>query len=320
MADSLDDGLQLDDDLVAFSGDEAGSDTQEFRKEAVRPEPVRDASEAKKRKRKEARKKVRALSLIQKAAAYRDEVHAGQAVALQPSDRQADFFVAQQKKTYPKLSSLEMQEHQVPGTSALLTQPRPLSRAIRLTRNAHWTISLPFYKNVRRHTHADAHATPDTFANANAPWRKEHGMPRVLVVTGNAQRAADLARALRTLLPEDESRPAKRRKGAEVSTAGGVAKLFARHFKVDEQVTHLQENATPLAVGTPHRIQQLLERGALRTDHLQALVVDHSWTDAKMRTIFDTPETRDALVHLVSDATLRKALLRKEGACKVILF
>ncbi|WFC94986.1 Protein cms1 [Malassezia brasiliensis] len=272
MADSLDDGLQLDDDLVAFSGDEAGSDTQEFRKEAVRAEPVRDASESKKRKRKEARKK--------KAAAYRDEVHAGQAVALQPSERQADFFVAQQKKTYPKLSSLEMQEHQVP----------------------------------------DAHATPDTFADANTPWRKEHGMPRVLVVTGNAQRAADLARALRALLPEDESRPAKRRKGAEVSTAGGVAKLFARHFKVDEQVTHLQENATPLAVGTPHRIQQLLERGALRTDHLQALVVDHSWTDAKMRTIFDTPETRDALVHLVSDPTLRKALLRKEASCKVILF
>ncbi|KAI3628750.1 cms1 [Malassezia furfur] len=272
MADSLDDGLQLDDDLVAFSGDEAGSDTQEFRKETVRPEPVRDASEAKKRKRKEARKK--------KAAAYHDEVHAGQAVALQPSDRQADFFVAQQKKTYPKLSSLEMQEHQVP----------------------------------------DAHATPDTFADADAPWKKEHGVPRILVVTGNAQRAADLARVLRTLLPEDESRPAKRRKGAEVSTAGGVAKLFARHFKVDEQVTHLQENATPLAVGTPHRIQQLLERGALRTDHLQALVVDHSWTDAKMRTIFDTPETRDALVHLVSDATLRKALLRKDAPCKIILY
>lgn len=145
-------------------------------------------------------------------------------------------------------------------------------------------------------------------------------MPRILVVTGNAQRAADLARVLRTLLPEDESRPAKRRKGAEVSTAGGVAKLFARHFKVDEQVTHLQENATPLAVGTPHRIQQLFERGALRTDHLQALVVDHSWTDAKMRTIFDTPETRDALVHLVSDATLRKALLRKDAPCKIILY
>lgn len=149
MADSLDDGLQLDDDLVAFSGDEAGSDTQEFRKETVRPEPVRDASEAKKRKRKEARKKVRAPLLTQKAAAYRDEVHAGQAVALQLSDRQADFFVAQQKKTYPKLSSLEMQEHQVPGTLRLLIQPRPLSKAIRLTRSVPWTTSLHFYRNVR---------------------------------------------------------------------------------------------------------------------------------------------------------------------------
>lgn len=55
--------------------------------------------------------------LTQKAAAYRDEVQAGQSVAQQPSDRQADFLVAQQRKTYPKLSALEMQEMQVPATS-----------------------------------------------------------------------------------------------------------------------------------------------------------------------------------------------------------
>lgn len=167
---------------------------------------------------------------------------------------------------------------------------------------------------------ADVRGVSDDLAQADAPWRKEHGAPRLLMVTGNAQRAADIARALRALLPSDDTRPAKRRKGAEPSTAGGVAKLFARHFKVDEQVTHLQENAAPLAVGTPHRVQQLLERGALRTDHLVALVVDHSWTDAKMRTIFDTPETRDALVQLLSDATLRAAYMRATMPCKLVLY
>lgn len=148
----------------------------------------------------------------------------------------------------------------------------------------------------------------------------EKGAPYILVVSGNAQRAADIARPLRTLLPSDEARPAKRRKGASDDKGGaGVAKLFARHFKVDEQVAHLAEHPAPLAVGTPHRIQQLLERNALRTEHLAAVVVDHSWTDAKMRTIFDTPETHDALVALLSEGALRDAFRRKEP-CKLVLY
>lgn len=59
MADELDDGLLLDDNLVAYSGDEAGSDAEgDVKKEAAAP-PKSDAAEAKKRKRKAARQKVR---------------------------------------------------------------------------------------------------------------------------------------------------------------------------------------------------------------------------------------------------------------------
>ncbi|WFC98976.1 Protein cms1 [Malassezia yamatoensis] len=284
MADALDDGLILDDTLVSYSDED---DEQNKKEQTPSTSPIKsgktsDAMDAKKQKRKAARQKVRRKILTQKAAAYREEVHAGQAVALQPYERQADFVAAQQRKTFPKLSSLELQEIAVP-------------------------FALPKEDDL-------------SSARSDAPWNKKNGTPRVLMVAGNAQRAADLARELRRLLETPEHPPAKRRKGAESSTSGGVAKLFARHFKVTEQISHLQDNAAPLAVGTPHRIAQLIDAGALRTDQLAALVIDHTWTDAKLRTIFDTPETRQALVHLLCNGKLREAYQRDEPRCRVIFY
>jgi protein CMS1 len=71
------------------------------------------------------------------------------------------------------------------------------------------------------------------------------GSPSLLVVTGNAQRAADLSRGLRPLLPrlpeEEEGSARKKRRteeGEEEKEKEGekprlhVGKLFARHFKV----------------------------------------------------------------------------------------
>ncbi|WFD43068.1 hypothetical protein MPSI1_001720 [Malassezia psittaci] len=280
MADALDDGLILDDTLVSYSdeNDERKENEQILSKSSSKKEKTSGAMDAKKQKRKAARQRVSQTMLTQKAAAYREEVHAAQAVALQPSERQADFVAAQQRKTFPKLSSLELQEIAVP-------------------------FALPKEDDL-------------SSARSNAPWNKEKGTPRVLMVAGNAQRAADLARELRCLLDTSEQPPAKRRKGAESSTSGGVAKLFARHFKVSEQVSHLQEQTAPLAVGTPHRIAQLIDTGALRTDQLAALVIDHTWTDAKLRTIFDTPETRQALIHLLCNVKLREAYKREESRCR----
>lgn len=153
------------------------------------------------------------------------------------------------------------------------------------------------------------------------PWWSEPGTPYMLVLTGNAQRAADLTRTLRTLLPGSDEPPAKRRKGAASSTSTPtVAKLFARHFKLDEQVSWLQSQVTPIAVGTPHRVQALLEQGALHVEHLQALLVDASWTDAKQRAVFDTPETRDALLALWAERKVRAMLQAPSGSCRVFLF
>jgi len=42
---------------------------------------------------------------------------------------------------------------------------------------------------------------------------------------------------------------------------GEVAKLFAKHFKVADQVKYLQKTRVAVAVGTPGRVAKLLENG-----------------------------------------------------------
>ncbi|WFD07158.1 Protein cms1 [Malassezia vespertilionis] len=269
MGDELDDGLLLEGD-VAYTDDATPSGNKRGHAE--------DVSESKKRKRREKRHK--------KSAVYHANVAAEKSITAQSAEMQADFLAAQFRKTFPKLSALEVQDTLVPASAVKET----------------FTFDAP---RTLEHM-ADYLAQSD----ASKPWMKEHGAPCILVVSGNAQRAAGIARTLRALLPHEQ---------AKKSDAPTVAKLFARHFKVDEHVALLQSHATPLAVGTPHRLQQLLDRGALQIAHTCAVVLDHSWTDAKSRTIFDTPETRDALIHLLGHSPLRDAF-RRAQPCRLLLF
>lgn len=42
-----------------------------------------------------------------------------------------------------------------------------------------------------------------------------------------------------------------------------IAKLFAKHFKVQDQIDLLSKQYFPVAVGTPNRLAKLVELGAL---------------------------------------------------------
>jgi protein CMS1 len=59
---------------------------------------------------------------------------------------------------------------------------------------------------------------------------KPTGAPHTLVVTASGIRAADVFRALKTGLPKQGIKDPN------------VAKLFAKHMKVAEQVAHLKKN------------------------------------------------------------------------------
>ncbi|CAO3630677.1 unnamed protein product [Cunninghamella echinulata] len=81
--------------------------------------------------------------------------------------------------------------------------------------------------------------------------------PRVLVITHAALRAADLGRGLK-----------------EFAEVARIAKLFAKHFKMSEQVEFLKSTPIHLAVGTPNRISALVDNGHLKLDQLELVILD----------------------------------------------
>ncbi|KAH9895513.1 U3-containing 90S pre-ribosomal complex subunit-domain containing protein [Xylariomycetidae sp. FL2044] len=104
---------------------------------------------------------------------------------------------------------------------------------------------------------------------------KQNGAPHTIIVTGAGLRAADLVRAVRKYQKKKNK----------------VAKLFAKHIKVEESKKYLRENRTGIAVGTPVRLNDLVDMGALSLDNLARLVVDASHIDQKKRSMLDMKET-----------------------------
>jgi protein CMS1 len=61
-----------------------------------------------------------------------------------------------------------------------------------------------------------------------------------------------------------------------------------------------------VGVGTPQRINDLLEDGALSAKHLKRIIVDTSYIDQKKRGILDMKETQMPLVKLLTRKDLRE--------------
>lgn len=111
-------------------------------------------------------------------------------------------------------------------------------------------LSLPPFSTDTDLPHSVVPNLSSGLSKASAPSLKP-GSPALLMLTGNAMRAADLARGLRSLLPAStaskDARPKKRAKTEASSSKKAAAKdddegdeegrptvgkLFARHFKV----------------------------------------------------------------------------------------
>ncbi|PSR88913.1 hypothetical protein PHLCEN_2v5062 [Hermanssonia centrifuga] len=111
-------------------------------------------------------------------------------------------------------------------------------------------------------------------------------LPDFITEAGAALRVADVTRTLRSQVLRGE-------KGGE------VAKLFAKHFKLEEHVAFLRKTKLSAAVGTPGRLGKLLENDALATTALTHIIIDVSHQDTKKRNVLDIPETRDEVFKTV---------------------
>lgn len=108
----------------------------------------------------------------------------------------------------------------------------------------------------------------------------DFGFPIVLVICAGAKRAADVINSIS--------------KDMKVK----VAKLFAKHFKVQDQMDLLSRNHFPIAVGTPNRINKLIELGALKLSKLQLVLIDIA-QDSKSFTTLSLTDTRNDLYNMM---------------------
>ncbi|KAI9163460.1 Protein CMS1 [Paramyrothecium foliicola] len=133
---------------------------------------------------------------------------------------------------------------------------------------------------------------------------KKNGAPHTLIVAGAGLRAADVVRAVRKFSGKDNS----------------VAKLFAKHMKVEEQVTFLKNRKTGIGVGTPARLAELIDNGALSLANLQRLVVDASHIDQKKRGVMDMKDTMMPLARFLSRKEFAERYVDEEKPLALLFY
>ncbi|KUI62614.1 Protein cms1 [Cytospora mali] len=132
----------------------------------------------------------------------------------------------------------------------------------------------------------------------------KNGAPHTIIVTGGGLRAADLVRASRKF----------QKKGNVVS------KLFAKHFKVEEQVKFLAKCKTGIAIGTPARLMDLLDNGALSIEYLKRIVIDASYIDQKKRGLLDMKDTMMPLAKWLSRTEFKERYADDEKHLELLFF
>ena len=107
----------------------------------------------------------------------------------------------------------------------------------------------------------------------------EPGSPHIIVISPAALRATDLVRQMRSLKTK-------------------VAKLFAKHFKLQDQIELLQKR-WPVVVGTPNRLAKLAETGALSFAATRLILID-AGKDSKGFDIFEINGVKQDLLALIN--------------------
>jgi protein CMS1 len=97
------------------------------------------------------------------------------------------------------------------------------------------------------------------------------GSPLVVIVTASAIRATEIIQGLNSKIHHCK-----------------LAKLFGKHIKITEQIEILSKSYYPIVIGTPHRLHQLAELGALSLNKTQLFFIDFT-ADSKTFTILTLP-------------------------------
>ncbi|KAF9430327.1 cms1 ribosomal small subunit [Podila epigama] len=281
--DALEDDFQLSDTEYLSDGQDGG----EVFDESGDEDSANAGSKRKADSAVDAPKKKKKKPLSKKARAEENNTPHGK----RSKSSQIDALNDSQDRALEHLSAMEREERRIPESAIKDVSPFALDHTLVHLESflkfavADWKSKLMV---------KDANATPSAFekkfgkkGKKEEPKKKNEkkkpletskdlpkGSPVVLIVSASGSHAVDVIRALPLF-----------------SEAAKVGKLFAKHLKVSEQVYFLENTVTHISVGTPNRIEKLIEDGALHLDRLELVVLDCS-RDAKRRTLLDIPEIR----------------------------
>ena len=146
-----------------------------------------------------------------------------------------------------------------------------------------------------------------TFLNAvddDPSTCKEAGAPHTIIVASSGIRVADLTRSL-TVFNSAESK---------------VTKYFASHMKLSKNVEFSKSTKVGIAVGTPHRLKQLIQENAIKVSSIERIIVDGSYQNEKKYTIFDLLESFKAMLELLNITEVKARLLDDDDKLQVMVF
>lgn len=190
------------------------------------------------------------------------------------------FFSAFQDATRTKLSSLELQE--IPENSMVELSNTMDHNIQNLTKHVKTIFGSSWEEVLCEGNLVEGNAEP--------------GCPAILIICSSAVRCVEILRGLKTL-----------------TTKCHAAKLFAKHIKIEEQVSILKERVN-IAGGTPSRIKKLIEIDALKLSRLSVLMLDMH-KDAKGLTLFNVPQVSNEFWELYKAHFHQQVMLSKVRIC-----
>ncbi|KIY00072.1 uncharacterized protein Z520_03757 [Fonsecaea multimorphosa CBS 102226] len=196
----------------------------------------------------------------------------------------ADHFAKCIQKWFAKYSPIELEDRYLPAKAFLDTTSYKRARV---------AANLPDFLERYSAGGKEGLCTCDKVAS-----------PHTIVITISGMRIADLMRELRVFKSKDSK----------------VGKFMPKHMKLEMNVEFLQSNKVGIAIGTPERLNQLLEAGALKTGGLQRIVVDGSYQDEKRSTIFTNGQVFQPMVALLNDDSIRPRYGAAQNKIDILAF
>jgi protein CMS1 len=249
--------------------------------DAPKPSVAVISSEASERPPKSSKKKKQKRRHRSTSPGHDNELGINTVFATLPPQNISDLLLRQLKRFAPSLTPIELDE-----------------RAVSSRHISHTTS----FTNDRIDAHLPEFLEAYSAARPSGKKKPPNGSPTTIVISPAAVRAVDVIRVLRP------------------STKLPIGKLFSKHLALQAQISFMSSTSMDIGVGTPARLSQLVESGALKLDRLLAVVVDASYVDAKKRGIVDMAETLVPLVDFLSLEGIRAKLDAEDKPAKVLFY